>query len=96
MQLGAGGVSAARPGAEDASERQPEAVVAPEPQPEAVAAPKPRAVVEPTAATRPAAGAAPTPAEASESTNILVSEPPAKRGGRPGLLVRVLARILRF
>ena len=96
VQLGAGGVSAARPGAEDASERQPEAVVAPEPQPEAVAAPKPRAAVEPTAATRPAAGAAPTPAEASESTNILVSEPPAKRGGRPGLLVRVLARILRF
>lgn len=53
VQLGAGGVSAARPGAEDASERQPEAVVAPEPQPEAVAAPKPRAAVEPTAATRP-------------------------------------------
>ena len=96
VQLGAGGVSAARPGAEDASERQPEAVVAPEPQPEAVAAPKPRAAVEPTAATRPAAGAAPTPAEASESTNILVSELPAKRGGKPSLLVRVLARILRF
>ena len=96
VQLGAGGVSAARPGAEDASERQPEAVVAPEPQPEAVAGPKPRAAVEPTAATRPAAGAAPTPAEASESTNILVSELPAKRGGKPSLLVRVLARILRF
>ena len=44
--------------------------------------------------------AAPAPAEASAPanapTNILVSELPAKRGGKPSLLVRVLARILRF